>query len=539
MKMKLKSMSVLLMAGVLLLSMTACGGGGKDQTANDGPANTTPSGETDQPAEANKSFEVIIASAAEPESLDPQISGAAAGGNISYNLFDYLVRMSADGTEVIPCLAASWEQPDENTWRFYLREGVTFTNGEPFNAECVTYTLDRIFEPDSGRTTYNLKVLDSWTAVDEYTVDLHTAEPCNDMPTRLYDMAILPAKYGQEVSSDEFGAKPIGCGPYKLDEWATNNFISLTANEDYWDGAPDCKKMTFRTIPEISTRLAELMAGSVDIVLDLNPDYIETVNNYAGYNAVSALSKRVAYIGIDTLNADSPQELQDPRVRQALNYAVDRDAMIENLYLGNAGKLATIWREDYVGYDEAVSGPAGAYPYDPDKARQLLAEAGYADGFAIDLYYTPQMFLKCEETCLAVAGYLEDIGLKVKLNEVEYNALRAQLINGQDAHAVKGLFGWNWGAKPQTPDGHLAGAIETGGITSYYTNSEIDALIAQLRSVPEAERAGVAAQLQALLYEDCPYIFLWQQMDVYGISEKITWEPRLDQYVLGKDMHVK
>lgn len=527
MKRTAKSIFTLLMAGIMVFGLAACGGDSSGSAASGSGAGS---------GAGDEGFEIVIAASAEPESLDPQLSGAAAGGNMSYNIFDFLVRMSADGTEVVPALATSWEQTDDNTWRFYLREGVTFTNGEAFNADSVIYTLDRIFEPDSGRTTYNLKVLDSWTAVDEYTVDLHTADPCNDMPTRLYDMAILPAGYCEEVGDDAFGTKPVGCGPYKLGEWATNDYIELVANEDYWDGAPECKKMTFRTIPEISTRLAELMAGSVDLVLDLNPDYIDTVNGYDGYAAVSALSKRVAYIGIDTLNADSPKELQDVRVRQALNYAIDRDTIIENVYMGNAEKLATIWRPDYVGYDEALSGPDGAYPYDPEKAKELLAEAGYADGFTIDLYYTPQMFLKCEETCLAVAGYLEDIGLTVNVNEVEYNALRAQLINGQDAHAVKGLFAWNWGSKPQTPDGHLAGAIETGGITSYYTNSEVDALIAELRAVPEEERAAVAQELQELLYEDCPYIYLWQQVDIYGISEDLNWEPRLDQYVLGKDI---
>lgn len=523
---RVQSLLALLAAAALALGLTACGSG-----------DASPSAGTDSPAgSGSQAFEVIIGASAEPESLDPQLSGAAAGGNISYNLFDYLVRMSTDGTEVTPALAVSWENPDELTWRFHLREGVSFTNGEPFNADCVAYTLERIFEPDSGRTTYNLKVIDSWEVVDAYTIDLFTSAPCNDMPTRLYDMAILPAEYCKETGDDGFGANPVGCGPYKLGKWATNNYIELVANEDYWGGAPACTKMTFRTIPEISTRLAELMAGSVDIVLDLNPDYIETINSHEGYSAVSAPSKRVAYIGIDTLNQDSPKELQDPRVRQALNYAVDKDTIIQSVFLGSANKLATIWRNDYVGYEESYSGPDGAYPYDPAKAKELLAEAGYPDGFALELYYTPQMFLKCEETCLAVAGYLEDIGLKVTVTKVEYNALRAQLINGQDAHTVKGLFGWNWGSKPQTPDGHLAGAVETGGITSYYSNSQVDSLIAQLRSVPEAQRGAVAKELQAALYEDCPYIFLWQQVDVYGVNDRLNWVPRLDQYVLGKEM---
>lgn len=118
----------------------------------------------------------------------------------------------------------------------------------------------------------------------------------------------------------------------------------------------------------------------------------------------------------------------------------------------------------------------------------------------------------------------------------EYNALRAELINGQANHLVKGLYGWNWGSKPQTPDGHLAGAVESTGITSYYNNSEVDELIAQLRVTDGEERIAVSQELQELLYEECPYIFLWQQMDIYGISDKLDWMPRLDQYILAADM---
>lgn len=537
MKKKIRSLLAVLLAVVLVFSLAACGNESTNRPSNQSNSNgIEPDDHTGEAADT--SFEVVVAASSEPESLDPQLSGAASGGNIVYNLFDFLVRMDASGEEIIPCLATSWEKVDDTTWRFYLREGVRFSNGEEFNADDVIYTLDRIFEPDSGRTTYNLQVLESWEKVDDYTIDLHTDGIVTDIPTRLYDMAILPNEYCGSVSEEEFGQHPVGCGPYMLDEWRTNDYISLVYNENYWGDAPSCTKITFRSIPEISTRLAELMAGTVDIVVDLNPDYVDTVNSYEGYRAVSALSKRVPYIGIDLLNEDSPAELQDVRVRQALNYAIDRDAIIENVYSGYALKLATIWREDYVGYSEELSGGENAYPYDPEYAKSLLAEAGYADGFTIDLYYTDNMFLKCEETCLAVASYLEDIGITVNVIQHEYNALRAELINGQANHLVKGLFAWNWGAKPQTPDGHLAGAIESTGITSYYNNSEVDSLIAELRVTDGEERVAVAQELQEYLYKDCPYIFLWQQMDIYGVADTFSWTPRLDQYILASDIEL-
>lgn len=523
MKGKLRSILSIALVVLMMFSMVACG---------DDPEQ----GGVDTPDNADRTFEVVVGASAEPDTLDPQLSGASAGGNITYNLFDFLVRMNDAGDEVIPCLATSWETVDETTWRLYLREGVKFSNGEAFNADDVIYTLDRIFEPDSGRTTYNLKVLESWEKTGEYTVDLHTKGVVVDMMTRLYDLAIIPNEYCESVGEEEFGKNPVGTGPYKLEEWRTNDYISLVYNENYWGEQPECTKITFRSIPEISTRLAELMAGTIDIVVDLNPDYIDTVNGYEGYRAVTALSKRVPYIGIDLLNDDSPVELKDVRVRQALNYAIDRDAIIENIYKGCAEKLATIWREDYVGYTDELSGPGNAYPYDPEKAKSLLAEAGYPNGFEIDLYYANGMFLKIEETCLAIAGYLEDINIKVNVVQHEYNALRAELINGQANHLVKGLYGWNWGSKPQTPDGHLAGAVESTGITSYYNNSEVDELIAQLRVTDGEERIAVSQELQELLYEECPYIFLWQQMDIYGISDKLDWMPRLDQYILAADM---
>lgn len=518
-----KSILALILTLLMVFSLAACGEKTEEPSEN-------------APEMVDTSFEVVVAASSEPEALDPQLSGAASGGNITYNVFDFLVRMNDSGDEIIPCLATSWEKTNETTWRFHLREGVQFSNGEAFNADDVIYTLDRIFEPDSGRTTYNLKALSGWEKVDEYTVDLLTNGNVVDMTTRLYDMAILPNEYCESVGEEEFGKKPVGTGPYKLEEWKTNDYIALSLNENYWGEKPDCTKITFRTIPEISTRLAELMAGTVDIVTDLNPDYVDTVNNYNGYSAVAALSKRVPYIGIDLLNNDSPKELKDVRVRQALNFAIDRDAIIQNIYAGYCTKLATIWREDYVGYSEALSGASNAYPYDPELAKSLLAEAGYPNGFDLDIYYCDGMFLKTAEAVQAIAGYYEAIGIHCNVIQHEYNALRAELINGQANHLVKGLYGWNWGAKPQTPDGHLAGAVETGGITSYYSNSEVDDLIAQLRVTDGTEAVAVAEKLQNVIREDCPYVFLWQQQDIYGVNDKIEWTPRLDQYVLACDM---
>ncbi|HHW93071.1 MAG TPA: hypothetical protein GX734_01030 [Clostridiaceae bacterium] len=535
---KMKWLLALLLVVIMVLGSLGCSSS-KSPDADPSKADGSQASESKPEPKTDPSV-VTIAASAEPEGMDPQIAGAAVGGNLSYNLYDYLVRVAADGRELIPCLATSWEQVDERTWRFTLREGVEFTNGEPFNADAVAYTLKRMFEPDTGRTTYNLKVVSEWKVVDEYKIDIISDKPCNDMPIRLYDLAILPPKYTEEVGPDKFGTDPIGCGPYKLGEWVTNSHIELLANENYWDGAPKTDRIVFRTIPEASTRLAELLAGNIDIVTDLSPDYIETVDSNEGYKATTALSKRVAYVGIDVLNEDSPKELADKRVRQALNYAIDRDTIIKNIYGGHALKLATIWRQDYVGYSDELSGGDAGYPYDPNKAKELLKEAGYENGFAVNLYYCPNTFLKCEEATLAIAGYLEDIGLTINLNKMEYNAYRAAFINGQEMHQGKGLFSWNWGAKPQTPDGHLAGALETGGITSYFTNKELDDLLAKLRAVDVDGRDAVAVDIQKFLFDECPYIYLWQQIDVYGINEKnIDWTPRLDQYILGTEINVK
>ena len=233
MKKKIRSLLALALAVLLVFSLVACGGtNNADGTSAQNGQNGGTSSDNAAGSE-DTTFEVVVAASSEPESMDPQLSGAASGGNITYNIFDFLGRMDASGGESVPSLATSWEKVDDTTWRFYLRENVKFSNGEDFNADDVIYTLDRIFEPDSGRTTYNLQVLESWEKVDDYTVDLHTEGVVSDMPTRLYDMAILPNEYCASISAEEFGQNPVGCGPYMLEEWRTNDYISLVYNENY------------------------------------------------------------------------------------------------------------------------------------------------------------------------------------------------------------------------------------------------------------------------------------------------------------------
>ena len=361
----------------LLLSLLIVGAFIVSACASTEAAETTAEGEVAEETvgEAAGPLEVVVVQNADPQTLDPQKAGGSAGGNILFNIFNGLTKQSEDMAEVLPSLATEWTAVDDVTWEFKLREGVTFHNGEPFTAEAVKYTVDRMMDPDAARENSSFKTLVETIVVDDYTVQLVTSQPEPLLPAKVFGLHILPPKYTEEVGEEEFGQNPVGTGAYKLAEFTPNQRIVLEANEDYWDGVPEVDTLIFRPVAEASTRLAELLTGEADIVMDISPEDIDMVEEDENVHIAAVDSKRVPFLGLDLL-PDGPEFLKDVRVRQALNYAVDVDAIIDTILSGYATRVATVYRTDFIGYDETLE----PYSYDPDKAIELLAEAGYGEG---------------------------------------------------------------------------------------------------------------------------------------------------------------
>ncbi|HRP48066.1 MAG TPA: ABC transporter substrate-binding protein [Trueperaceae bacterium] len=461
---------------------------------------------------------------AETATFYPPGTGGLFERNSFLQIFDALMHREADGT-IVPRIATSWEAVDATTWRFVIRQGVTFTNGEALDAETVKASLDIYRAPDSVVAS-RYRNISEIVVVDDYTVDVLTSVPDPFLPNALTDNAfILPIDYLTQVGKEQFASQPIGTGPYVLSEWVRGDRIVFAANSAYWGGDVPIARVIWRTIPEPSSRVAALQNGEVDLIWEIPSIQVPLLERTPGVEVQAGPSPRAVYIG---LWPDSPvaggEPLRDVRVRQALNYAVNRQAIVQALQRGYGTLISQpIPQANYLGYDASIE----PYPYDPAKARELLAEAGYPDGFNIELLTTAR-YLTAEES-QAVAADLAAVGVKVKLVEVEYGqfvtrltqeksqspmySLSIQGTQGVDAYEIysvavasTGTFNWN-----------------------HYTNPAVDALVAQMGSeFDNAARAELAHQVAHLTHDDPPWIYLWNNSSIYGVKDIWDWTRRSD-----------
>jgi len=307
--------------------------------------------------------------------LDPAMFRDRDTEAVIRNMFDSLVSRTREG-EVVANLATSWRALDETTFEFDLVSGVQFSNGEPLTADDVVFTFERILSEGGidGETSPRaglLGPLDRVEMVGDETVRFHYA---NTFPQGLVEQAlvhfqIVPKDYIAEVGAAGFGAQPIGSGPFVFAGGSLDGQVTLKRNPDYWAGAPALETLVFRMMPEPSTRVAALLSGEVQIIQAVPPDLVDRLESAPNVDVVSAPGTR-AYM-IELNNAKPP--FDDVRVRQALNYAIDWDSILENIYQGYAERLSTGFLPSGFGYDADLA----PYPYDPERAKELLTEAGY------------------------------------------------------------------------------------------------------------------------------------------------------------------
>jgi peptide/nickel transport system substrate-binding protein len=461
---------------------------------------------------------VTVAIKGEPNTLDPhRVIGRQSEAFLA-NIFDGLTSRDLDGA-IQPGLAVSWEQIEPTVWRFNLREGVTFHNGEVFDATSVKFTLDRAGNPDQPATTWSqLNTIASVTIVDDYTVDVETSSPDLLLPSRLGDLfgGMLPPQYTAEAG-DDFGNAPVGTGPFTLEEWVRNERMVLKANPNYWRGPAAIDEIVVRPISEDASRVAALVAGEVDVIEGLPHVMIDLVEQLPNVRAERAAASRVFFIAIDP----TAGPLADQRVRQALNYAIDREAIIEQLFEGYGRPSATVVSAQAFGFDPSVE----PYPYDPEKARELLAEAGYGDGLSIEFDYFTGSVADHYSLSQAVAGYWADLGIDVTQNVYEIGVFQEK--RGADQAAP--LYVYSLGDVFLEPF-WLVEWLGAGDMSRRYDNPEVMALIEQIRgTVDDEARAELYAQVQQMMREDAQHVFLFQVDTIWGVNERIDFTLRADE----------
>ena len=438
-------------------------------------------------------------------------------------MYETLLARTPDG-ELVPGLAAELPtQLDDTTWQFTLREGVTFHNGEPFNAESVVATVERMVRlVDEGLTDNDgfFATLVGAEAVDDTTVRITTDGPDGVLPARMYWLKQIPAS---AKDAEDLSDEPIGTGPYEFENRNQGVNVTIVANADYWDGAPSIATVTYEFSDDSATRLAGLKSGKYDLITNLAPQDVG--------QAPAVATAQGQEHPIIILDADDGITA-DVNVRTALNLAVDKDAIAESLFGGYATiDLGQLLSPSIVGHNADLE----PYAYDPDQAQSLLEDAGVA-GENIQLVGESGRWLKDRELLEAVAGYWTDAGLVVQLEILEFGAYLDVLFDRENRADAVYVSSSN---DLLDPDRQLATYYEAGGIGSSNSNEELAGLIAQGRQELDADaRQDVYEQAVQIAYDEAYFVWLVNNEDVYGLSEELDWQPRVDSKILVKEMSV-
>jgi peptide/nickel transport system substrate-binding protein len=462
---------------------------------------------------------------ADLESLDPYLAYLPASLSVNHNIFDYLLERDAQG-KLVPGLAQSWTALDDTTLEFKLRRGVKFHNGEDFTADSVQFSAQRMLDEGlrSGVRT-RFTSINEVKAIDPYTVQFLLGRPDSALLDSLSNqMAMLPLKYGRDNGGAGLASRPIGTGPYKFVEWVHDDHLTLEANDAYWTGStkgmPRVKTIVFRPVPVAGTRLADLRSGQADIVVGLTPDQAKILQSSAtgGPRVERTDIPGYQYIFFNTRLAETP--LKDVRVRQALNYAVDRNTLIQSLLGGTVQPMTQPLGPLTAGYDPSLPG----FTYDPTRAKQLLTEAGLGNGFDVTLDVTQS---GRSDLVDAVAAQLGQVGVRVKIQVFEGGAFNDKWVG----HNMDGLFFVRWAtfADPGT----LMLLASCDGFLSFSCAPAADPLMKLAEAtLDQTARTKTYQQVMKALDDDPFAIYLTTLSELYGVSDRVTgWKPSASGYL--------
>jgi peptide/nickel transport system substrate-binding protein len=456
-----------------------------------------------------------------PNSIDRPQAAERQASNTSQQMWDSLLWVNEEG-ELEPALAESYEISEDGTeYTFYLRDDVVFHNGEPFNADSVVLTWERAANADYEYSYYFTNA-ESVEKIDDYTVKVTTPEPDALFLRLMSDYwAMIPPKYYEEVGEEGFVEHPIGTGPFMFVEWVKGDHITMEANPNYWrEGLPKVKNLVFRPIPESSTRVAAIQTGEVDVVGRLSSEEAQSLLGVPNVKVIRYPSTRIYYIAFNNLTTGVDQPTEDPLVRQAMNYAVDVDAIIDALFDGFAQRATGYVAEGEMGY-----GVVEPFSYDPEKAKELLAEAGYPDGFEMDFACPAGAYIFFEQVCEAVQGYLADVGIETNLEIME----SGQYWDLEAEKQLPPLFGDSWSSTLGEAYNRLLGALD-GWDASYSSWSDpvIDDYLDQIaQAIDFEERKKLYEDLQVYMQENPPFIYLYQLMTFEAMNTRVqNYTPR-------------
>ncbi|MEX1236463.1 MAG: ABC transporter substrate-binding protein [Roseovarius sp.] len=478
---------------------------------------------TAAPAMAGKDNNTLnVAFSAEPEPLDTYKIAGREGLILARHIYDGLLYKDLDTGEIMPALAESWEFTDTLTMEFTLRQGVKFHNGADFTADDVVETLNTVITPEYG-TRYSISVdwIESVEKLDDYKVRINMSKPFAGAVEMLADaLPIYPHEFFAENGSQGMAATPIGTGPYRLVSQEAGIRYELELFEDHYEGSPksdaSIEKIIVRTMPEMNTQYAELMSGDLDWIWRIPPDQAKQLESRV--QIISAPIMRIGYVGFAPLSMDGESPIADKRVRQAIIHATNRGAIVEAFAGGASKVLDTPCNPAQFGCEQDVT----SYEYDPEKARALLAEAGFEDGFEMEMVFAAMP----RPTAEAVASDLAQVGITLTLNEQQY----ASGIGQWRSKELPAFFS-NWGSYGIGDAVFILSNFFGGGDDDLVQDDE---LIEWLRIADTASERDVRAENYSLAVNKIVDEAYWMPMynfNVnYGLSNDLNFTPHPDEF---------
>ncbi len=535
MKLRLTALSLVLIFSFVLGACvpTMPAAAPTEPPAAEAPTAEAPAAEA--PAEAPAAEEYTLRVVA-PQNiqLEPQLHASGAQRVLTTNIYENLVTLSEDGTEILPQLAESWVQVDDLTYEFKLRQGVKFHSGDLFTADAVKYSVDRYLNPDNQAPQVAQFPFKSPEVIDDFTVRISSLE--NPDPLFLKRLAGTPGTIVNPRFADEKGLEGMqqeadGTGPYRVTTWSLDAEIVLEAFDEYWGGKPQITTVIQTAVVEPATRVAALLAGEAQFIMSVPPTEAEAIRNNDEVYLAEVIGNRVSYYPIIT---DKPPT-DNKALRQALNYASNFDTIIATVLNGRGYRVAAMSLPHYFGFNPNLE----PYPYDPDKAKELMAEAGY-NGEPIEMIQLVGRIPYDKEVGEALAGELRKVGFNIDLKFVDIGGAGQALWENPD---LKGFHHITWGAGTLDGDYAIGEYWHSESFfalnSHHYNNPEFDALVEAARyELDTAKREQMYWEAEQMVYDDAVAIWGYAVQLLQGLSRNIEWTPRPDELILYKDMRI-
>lgn len=527
----MKRFFALLLALLLVVGCVGCNNSGSSENSGSAESSNSAGSSEATGSEVKYKDTLIFAQPADAPSLDPQVGKQLRACTVLTNMFETLVTTD-ENYEVVPCLAESWEWVSDTRVEFTLRKDVKFHNGETMTAEDVRYSLQRAL--DSSYVGYYFTFIDSVEIVSDDVVAVNLKTPYGAaMVTLAAPPASIVCKSVASGDEEGFTNNPVGTGPYKFVEWKQSESIKLEAFDEYWGGAAPTKYVVMKVVPESTQRAIQLETGEIDLAYEFAPSEIAKLEDSDELTYYTCESTKAVIFDVNQ-RKDAGEPLADARVRQAIVCAIDKQMIVDKLLYGHGAPAANLSTPVVFGFDDSIV----ANKYDPEKAKALLSEAGFPDGFELNIWtYTEQIYL---EVATVVQSMLKEVGITATIETMEYSTMSARISGGEDYDICLDYFNSTTGDCGHTLYGQLASTAGDNSNWCRLSDPAVDELIAIVReNNDDAVRSEAASKLWKYVDEVVPHFGMYYENVLVGARKDVqNFQVRRDGYHILRNVVV-